>query len=258
MKVLFRIGFGVCSVLMSCLLAPSAVFPFTWAVSVTIKGDSISYILTFATDPNGTDLYDQGLDVIHPPAPPGEFDAYFYSIEDTVNLPYSMDIDVRSSIDTFILWELVIVHSVIDSLFWSPEDLPTFGTVTLADTIDMRKDSIAVYSGNVGLPIIFSTTQRLSEGKNSIEFPVSFTLYQSYPNPFGSEAKIRFALPKKGIVNLKIYDASGRLVETLVNGEKELGYYTVKWNAKDYPAGIYFAKFEAGYYTVTKKLIMIR
>ncbi|MDI6839577.1 MAG: T9SS type A sorting domain-containing protein [bacterium] len=81
---------------------------------------------------------------------------------------------------------------------------------------------------------------------------------QIFPNPFGSEAKIRFALPKKGIVNLKIYDASGRLVETLVNGETEPGYYTLKWNAKGFPTGIYFAKFVAKDYIKKEKLILLR
>ncbi|MDI6839604.1 MAG: alpha/beta fold hydrolase [bacterium] len=83
-------------------------------------------------------------------------------------------------------------------------------------------------------------------------------LFQVSPNPFGSEAKIRFGLPKKGVVSLKIYDISGRLVKTLVNSKKEPGYYNVSFDAKGLATGIYFAKFEAGGgYTKTEKLILM-
>ncbi|MDI6840363.1 MAG: T9SS type A sorting domain-containing protein [bacterium] len=55
-----------------------------------------------------------------------------------------------------------------------------------------------------------------------------------------------------------MYNAAGRLVETLVNGETEPGYYRVKWDAKGFPAGIYFAKFVSGNYTKIQKLILMR
>ncbi|MDI6839347.1 MAG: T9SS type A sorting domain-containing protein [bacterium] len=58
-------------------------------------------------------------------------------------------------------------------------------------------------------------------------------------------------------MSLKIYDASGRLVETLVNGSKEHGYYNMTWAAKGFPAGVYFAKFEACDYISIKKLILM-
>ncbi|MCK4351773.1 T9SS type A sorting domain-containing protein [candidate division WOR-3 bacterium] len=89
--------------------------------------------------------------------------------------------------------------------------------------------------------------------------PTVFNLSRNVPNPFTSETQIKFALPKKSRVNLNIYDVSGRLVKTLVNGTMEAGSHSVNWDAKEFPSGIYFVKLRAGdNYTSTKKLILMR
>ncbi|MCK4352764.1 T9SS type A sorting domain-containing protein, partial [candidate division WOR-3 bacterium] len=95
-----------------------------------------------------------------------------------------------------------------------------------------------------------------SAGDGSL--PRVFSLSQNYPNPFTSKTQIQFTLPRKSHVKLSIYDVSGRLVKTLVNGERKPGYYSVKWDAKEFPSGIYFAKFNAGDYKAVKKLILMR
>ena len=87
-------------------------------------------------------------------------------------------------------------------------------------------------------------------------------------NPFSQKTVISYQLPVKSKVSLGIYDVSGRVVKTLVNGNKEPGYYTANWDAQGLPAGIYFAKFcakgtsapggVAGDYSSTKKLILVR
>ncbi|MCK4353113.1 T9SS type A sorting domain-containing protein [candidate division WOR-3 bacterium] len=83
-------------------------------------------------------------------------------------------------------------------------------------------------------------------------------LFQNYPNPFHLLTTISYALPAKTNVSLKIYDISGRLVHTLINGEKDPGNHTTQWNASDSPSGIYFVKFLAGDYIQTRKLILMR
>jgi hypothetical protein len=85
-----------------------------------------------------------------------------------------------------------------------------------------------------------------------------------YPNPFKSEIEISFALPKEADINLKIYDVSGKLIKTLVNKRTTSGYYSVNWEAKDLPSGIYFVKFQAhtgfgtGEFTDTRKLVLMK
>lgn len=86
----------------------------------------------------------------------------------------------------------------------------------------------------------------------------SFWLSAAKPNPFIRETMIRYAVTGDHSVSLKIYDLTGRLIKTLVDGQRKTGEYSVKWNAINRPAGIYFVKLSAGDYTQTKKLILMR
>jgi len=79
-----------------------------------------------------------------------------------------------------------------------------------------------------------------------------------YPNPFKSEIEISFALPKEVDVSLKIYDITGKLIENLVNKITASGYYSVNWDAKDLPSGIYFVKFQASEFAETRKLVLMK
>ncbi|MDD2889801.1 MAG: T9SS type A sorting domain-containing protein [bacterium] len=78
------------------------------------------------------------------------------------------------------------------------------------------------------------------------------------PNPFPLSTVIKYQIPADSRVSLNIYDISGKIVKTLVNEEKQRGSYSINFNSKDYPAGIYFAKFKAGDYKETKKLILMK
>ena len=100
------------------------------------------------------------------------------------------------------------------------------------------------------------------EFSNIIEGEVSvisqFSLEQNYPNPFNPSTNIKFSIPVKSIVSLKVYDVLGGEVETLVNGEKEAGSYNFKFNAKNVSSGIYFYKLEAGGYTSIRKMLFLK
>ncbi|MFA5032072.1 MAG: LamG-like jellyroll fold domain-containing protein [bacterium] len=89
-------------------------------------------------------------------------------------------------------------------------------------------------------------------------FPKTYALSQNYPNPFTKSTVISYQLPAKSKVSLKLYDLSGRCLKELVNKEKLPGYYKITLITKNYPAGIYFAKFSADTYKATKKLILMR
>ncbi|MFA5033217.1 MAG: T9SS type A sorting domain-containing protein [bacterium] len=79
-----------------------------------------------------------------------------------------------------------------------------------------------------------------------------------FPNPVIRKTTINYQLANKTLISLKLYDLTGRCVKTLVNGEQIPGYYKAELNSKDYPTGIYFAKFKAGNYKETKKLILMK
>ena len=96
-----------------------------------------------------------------------------------------------------------------------------------------------------------------------IPFTIEFSLSQNYPNPFNPVTKIKYSIPQNlrretGNVSLKIYDVLGREITTLVNEEKPAGEYEVEFNGSNLPSGIYFYQLNAGVFTETKKMILLK
>ncbi len=87
--------------------------------------------------------------------------------------------------------------------------------------------------------------------------PREYALKQNYPNPFNPSTTIRFELPKSSYVSLKVFDALGREITTLVSQELNPGYFTIRWNA-NVSSGIYFYRLQAGQYVETKKMVLLR
>jgi nitrous oxidase accessory protein NosD len=90
------------------------------------------------------------------------------------------------------------------------------------------------------------------------EIPNRFALAQNYPNPFNASTVIRYSLPEPSDVIIEIYDILGRKVETLVQGEQQAGYHQVIWNAGKRSSGMYFYRIEAGEYTETRKMVLLK
>ncbi len=113
---------------------------------------------------------------------------------------------------------------------------------------------------NVGLTDVEATDQ----------LPTEFALYQNYPNPFNPTTTIKFSIPIEmeyipslQHVTLKVYDLLGREIATLVNEEKSPGNYEVRFDSETFrgtslPSGVYFYRLQAGSYSDTKKLILIK
>ncbi len=92
---------------------------------------------------------------------------------------------------------------------------------------------------------------------------LGFTLAQNLPNPFRGQTTLQYGVQTRNKASLKVYDSSGRLVKTLVDGDRPAGSYSVTWNGKDesgsqLPSGIYFCRLRAGDATATRKMILIR
>lgn len=90
------------------------------------------------------------------------------------------------------------------------------------------------------------------------KFPAQYELNQNYPNPFNSVTFISFSLPSKVFVSLKVYDVLGREVATIVSEELSAGNYTKKWNAVNFASGIYYYRLQAGSFSETRKLVLLR
>ncbi|MBS4035826.1 MAG: T9SS type A sorting domain-containing protein [Ignavibacterium sp.] len=94
--------------------------------------------------------------------------------------------------------------------------------------------------------------------KDNVNLPIDFSLFQNYPNPFNPATTISFNLPSKSIVSLKVFDALGREVSILVSEELPRGTYSRQWDAAGLPSGVYFYRLQAGLFTETKKLLLLR
>ena len=90
------------------------------------------------------------------------------------------------------------------------------------------------------------------------EILAGYFLEQNYPNPFNPSTTIRFSIPITEFVKLKIFDVLGNEIATLINDEKQMGTYEVKFDASNISSGIYLYTLYAGKYVRTKKLILVK
>lgn len=88
--------------------------------------------------------------------------------------------------------------------------------------------------------------------------PETTKLDQNYPNPFNPTTNIRFELPAEGLVNLKVYDITGREVAELVNDIQPAGVYEVTFDGSELASGVYFAVLNAQENTYTQKLLLLK
>lgn len=95
-------------------------------------------------------------------------------------------------------------------------------------------------------------------GKAAGVVPSSFSLNQNYPNPFNPTTEIEYSLPEDTHVSLKVYDVLGRVVETLVDGFETAGYKTAKVDGMRLSSGLYFYSLDAGRFSSTKKMLLIK
>lgn len=98
----------------------------------------------------------------------------------------------------------------------------------------------------------------ISDVANEILLPLEFKLEQNYPNPFNPSTVIRFAIPERANVQLKVYDLLGGEVTTLLSEEKEAGWYNINFNAAELASGFYIYRINAGNYISTKKMLIIK
>jgi len=92
-----------------------------------------------------------------------------------------------------------------------------------------------------------------------------FSLNQNYPNPFNPETIIKYEIPERSFVTIKLFDVLGNEVATLINEEKTIGYYEVEFDATNLPSGIYFYRLQAlptgrqaGSFVETKKMVLMK
>ena len=122
--------------------------------------------------------------------------------------------------------------------------------------VEIRSDNFTYWTDSMKVNVITGIEEELS-------LPTAFKLEQNYPNPFNPSTKISYAIPlsggaRGGLVTLKVYDALGNEIATLVNEEKPVGSYEIEFSVEELSSGVYFYQLKAGEFIETKKMILLR
>ena len=103
-----------------------------------------------------------------------------------------------------------------------------------------------------------NTLTEISTPPNTDTRIATLLLFQNYPNPFNPSTSISFSLPSESFVTLKVFDILGREVAVLVSEKLPAGNHTQQWHAKNLPSGVYIYRLQAGTFTQTRKLVLLK
>ncbi len=88
--------------------------------------------------------------------------------------------------------------------------------------------------------------------------PATYWMGQNHPNPFNPITTLQFALPDRAHVVMKLYDASGREVRTLIDREMDPGYHRTVIEGSGLASGVYFCRMVAGKFIESRKLVLLK
>ena len=90
------------------------------------------------------------------------------------------------------------------------------------------------------------------------EIPAEYALFQNYPNPYNPLTTIKFVLPETGPTKIKIFNANGQLIETIVNGIISKGIHEVIFDGGNLSSGTYYYRIETDNFSKVKKMVLIK
>ncbi len=150
----------------------------------------------------------------------------------------------------------------------SANDLIVISSAVYPVTISARNTSVNLRDGVNGQMInaTISDGDKIVISDNSIsrlvisgsEIPVDYALDQNYPNPFNPATTISFSLPVREHVTINVYNMLGQKAATLVNEIRDAGNYNITFDASDLSSGVYFYSINAGSFSATKKMILMK
>ncbi|HAH50350.1 MAG TPA: hypothetical protein DCL80_03445 [Balneola sp.] len=138
--------------------------------------------------------------------------------------------------------------------FWWVVDEEKPGPMTYTATNKNGSSEVVVYFVNTDAEDGGNTVSNESANFN----PKEFTLAQNYPNPFNPSTNISFNLPQASDVSLKVYNMLGQEVATLINERMAAGAQIVTFDASNLSSGMYIYRIQAGEFSRTKKMMLIK
>ncbi len=213
--------------------------PVEWTARLTVESNVISRALTFGVAEDATQGIDLGHDAVMFPTLPGYADAYF-------------DNHMSKSIvrdNNQVEWDLVLTDNATINI--DLEGVPADWNLAI-DGIDLRQ------TGSLNLT---AGTHKVTASVQAV--PENYVLDQNRPNPFNPTTDINYSVPADGHVKIAVYNVLGEEVKSLVDGVQEAGSRTVTWDGTDQEgnrvdSGIYFYKLNAGGFTETRKMTLIK
>lgn len=152
-----------------------------------------------------------------------------------------------------------IKRSIDNGLTWQAM---TTANVTNLYHFDFIKIANVIYGYAVstdGYVIKLADSVLITGSKNPpANVPAEYELEQNYPNPFNPSTTIEFKIPREGFVTLKVYDILGHERAVLMNEKLHPGNFNVRWDADNFPSGVYYYKLQAGDFTSTRKMILLK
>jgi len=151
--------------------------------------------------------------------------------------------DIPNGVDSFYVKlevdeEFEDADYYINPIYYDEENEPA------GDNLNKRKMAVIYENSN--------------PGNNNINIPTEYSLLQNYPNPFNPTTTISYDIPNDGNVKIKIFDITGREIQTLVNEMKLAGEYRIIFDGSNLASGVYFYKIETGSFVQNKRMLLIK
>jgi hypothetical protein len=143
-------------------------------------------------------------------------------------------------------------HFVSESTVDTTEEAPGGGVVS----IKQHSITFKTFRINIEMKYHKGTPDGIAVANDVL--PKEYVLFHNYPNPFNPSTTISFSLPSRSFVSLKLFDALGREVAIVCSEELPAGMHSRQWNAGGFPSGVYFYRLQAGGYSNTKALQLLK
>ncbi|MCB9090310.1 MAG: T9SS type A sorting domain-containing protein [Calditrichae bacterium] len=166
-------------------------------------------------------------------------------------------------------YRISVGSSLLDSLYIDQNqgsgDWVTLGRYTLPAEVPIEVRVIDSRQSTVGQvlradAVKFALVEEVSDitADNESGLPLRFEFLPNYPNPFNPVTTFRYSLAKASPAQLRIYNTLGQEVAVLVDESQPAGSYRVQWDAARMASGIYFARFQAGSFVQTRKVMLLK
>lgn len=158
----------------------------------------------------------------------------------------------------YMTWTSAPAQQYPESWFWS-----NHGANVLALTYEDMNSPKARAFDSTAHALLSGIADELAGGaptdvRKANEIPSAFSLSQNYPNPFNPSTTLQLSLDRPTWATVKIFDALGREIESLMDGEQEAGTYAITWDARGMASGMYICRATAEGRSVVRTMMLVR